>query len=117
MERKNVLTYKGYYTKIEYSVEDSLLWGKIEGINDLVLFESEDPKKIEQEFIHAVDEYLSFCAANDQNPNKPYKGTFNVRISPDLHKELSLYAFINDMSLNSAVEEAIEKMLFDKKKI
>ena len=47
---KNVLEYKGYYTKINFSVEDKVLFGKIEGINDLVNFESESIDEIENEF-------------------------------------------------------------------
>ena len=53
---KNILQYKGYFTKIEYSVEDRLLYGKIEGIKDLVNFESENVEEIEQEFKNAVDD-------------------------------------------------------------
>ena len=44
----NILEYKGYYTKVEYSAEDKVLYGKIEGIKDLVNFESESPEKIEE---------------------------------------------------------------------
>ena len=58
---KNILQYKGYFTKIEYSVEDRLLYGKIEGIKDLVNFESESVEEIEQEFKNAVDDYFGLC--------------------------------------------------------
>jgi hypothetical protein len=56
----NILRYKGYFTKINYSAEDKVLHGKIEGINDLVTFESNNANQIEQEFHKAVDDYLSF---------------------------------------------------------
>lgn len=115
MEKKNILMHKGYYTKIEYSAEDSLLWGKIEGINDLVLFESGDPNLIKQEFIQAVDEYLSFCDENNLIPEKPYKGSFNIRIAPQLHKSLALYSFQNDISINASVEKAIRELLAPKR--
>ena len=83
---KNILQYKGYFTKIEYSVEDRLLYGKIEGIKDLVNFESENVEEIEQEFKNAVDDYLELCQELGQEPDKTYSGTFNVRISPALHR-------------------------------
>ncbi len=38
----NILEYKGYHTKIEYDKDLGVLFGRIEGINDLVTFESED---------------------------------------------------------------------------
>lgn len=104
----NILEYKGYYTKVEYSAEDNILFGKIEGINDLVTFEEENPKLVEQAFHEAVDDYLIFCEDIGQEPDKVYKGTFNVRIAPELHRKLALISFANGESLNQSVEKAIE---------
>ena len=56
----NLLTYKGYYTLIHFEAEDKVLYGKIEGIDDLVTFESESAKEIEKEFHDAVDDWLEF---------------------------------------------------------
>lgn len=106
---KGVLEYKGYHTKIEFDSEEFILRGKIEGINDLVNFESEDIKGIEKEFHEAVDEYLEFCKEVGKEPDKEYKGTFNVRVSPDLHKKLVIVAMKNGDSLNASVEKAISE--------
>ena len=57
---RNILEYKGYLTKIEYSAEDNVIFGKVEGIKDLILFESENTSGIEGKFHEAVDEYLDF---------------------------------------------------------
>lgn len=104
---KNILEYKGYFAKVEYSAEDKVLYGKIEGIRDLVNFESESIETIEQEFRNAVDDYLELCEELGQNPDKAYSGTFNVRIAPELHRKLALQAVKNSETLNSAVEKAI----------
>ena len=110
MARKtNVLEYKGYFTKVEYDAEDGILYGKIEGINDMVNFESHSMKSVEKEFHRAVDEYLNFCAEVGKQPEKEYKGTFNVRISPALHKKLSAIAGKNGDTLNASVEKAIQQ--------
>lgn len=42
-------------------------------------------------------------------PEQPYKGIFNVRISPELHRNIAVYAIEHGKSLNAAVEEAIGK--------
>ena len=47
---KNILEYKGYHAKIEFDSEDLVLRGKIEGIKDLVNFESADISTVEEEF-------------------------------------------------------------------
>ena len=57
---QSILTYKGYFTVIEFEAEDKVLYGKIEGIDDLVTFESDSAKEIEKEFHYAVDDWLKF---------------------------------------------------------
>ena len=56
----NRFDYKGYYTLIHFDSEDKVLYGKIEGIDDLVTFESDSAKEIEKEFHDAVDDWLEF---------------------------------------------------------
>ena len=107
----NVLEYKGYHTQIEYNAEDGVLYGKIEGIGDLVNFESDSVQGIEQEFHNAVDDYLAFCEEVGKSPDKEYKGLFNVRIKPELHKRLANEAMRESLSLNALVEKAITQYL------
>lgn len=109
MIKSNILEYKGYHTKIIFDAETCTLKGKIEGINDFVNFESTDASNIEKEFHDAVDDYLNFCEEVGKNPEKEYKGTFNIRIDPELHKKLCMEAFQEDTSINSIVEKAIEE--------
>ena len=97
MNKNNILEYKGYHTKVEFDSENFILTGKIEGINDLVNFECEDINEVEHEFHAAVDDYLEFCKEVGKEPDKEYKGTFNVRIDPALHKQLS------NMAMKSAL--------------
>ena len=113
----NILRYNEYYTKIEYSSEDNILYGKIEGINDLVNFESESALEIEKEFHEAVDDYLAFCESVGKDPNKSYKGTFNVRISPEAHRKIALKALRDGTTLNQEVTKAINQYLEEKSDI
>ena len=104
---QNLLHYKGYSAKPEYSVRDQVFYGKILGIDDLVDFYSENAKRIEAEFQQAVDDYLAFCAEIGKEPQKAYSGMFNVRIPPELHRKLSILAQSEGVSLNKVVEQAI----------
>lgn len=105
--KKNILRYKGYMTMIEFSAEDGLLFGKIEGIGDLVNFMGESVKEIEQAFHDAVDDYLDFCKEMGKEPEKPYRGSFNIRISPNLHRAAAVRARESGVSLNRFVEAAL----------
>lgn len=105
--KNSVLEYKGYYASVEFDAETKSLFGKIEGINDLVTFESDNVKKIEKEFRSAVDDYLAFCKEVGKEPEKTYKGRFNVRISPELHQRIARKACEEHGTINSVVEKAI----------
>ena len=110
----NVLEYKGYHTKVQYDAETCILHGKIEGIRDFVNFEASNPEEVEKEFRAAVDDYLEFCEEVGKAPDKEYRGTFNVRIDPSLHRELALEADKKDISMNQMVESAIDAYLHHK---
>ena len=107
----NVLKYKGYYAVVQYSVEDEVLYGKIEGINDLVSFESDNISDVKSEFESAVDDYIEYCEEVGKKPDKAYKGSFNVRIPTELHKKLAISAISDNITLNQAVQQAIELYL------
>ncbi len=101
------LNYKGYTGSIEYSKEDDLLYGKVLGVNGLISYEGKTGKELELDFIEAIEEYFSTCKENGISPDKPFKGSFNVRISTELHKKASLLAMEEKMSLNNFVAESI----------
>ena len=69
--------------------------------------EGDSVNSITDDFHKAVDEYLKFCASRGKEPEMPFKGSFNVRISADLHRRLALTAYTRGVSLNSLVEDAI----------
>ncbi len=108
---ENTLRYKGYFANVNFLADEQLLYGKIEGIDDLVTFQSKDPMKIKQEFENAVDDYLNFCKEVGKEPDKIYKGSFNVRIDCDLHRKIANKAIKNGKSLNQVVETAIRNFV------
>ena len=77
-------------------------------------FESKNADEIEKEFRDAVDDYLDFCHQVGKEPEKTYKGTFNVRIDPELHKAIAIEAMKKGISLNQAVEKAIDQFVYSK---
>lgn len=104
----NIMTYKGYWAKIQYSDEDKCFWGEIEGLeNDSISFEGDTVEELRKDFENAIDHYLSVCKETNSMPEKQYKGSFNVRIEPELHKRATLFAESFNMSLNQFVAKAI----------
>jgi len=105
------LEYKGYTGSIEYSREDGQLYGKVLGIRGLISYEGDTGKKLEVDFMDAIDAYLADCKQNRIAPEKSFKGSFNVRVSPSLHRKAALLAMEENSSLNSFVAESIRERI------
>lgn len=108
------IKYKEFIGSVHFSAEDEVFHGKIEGINALVTFEGETVTNLKKAFIEAVDDYLIFCKEKGISPEKSYKGSFNVRIEPKLHKQASFIAVAEGITLNQFVQRAIEQEIHTK---
>lgn len=105
----DLLEYKGFNGTVEYSAEDKTLYGKVLGVKGYLSYVGNSLENLKQDFEDMIDEYLATCADDGVEPQVPYKGKFNVRISPELHRALAAYSITHGQSLNSTVEEAIKK--------
>ena len=107
-----MMEYKGYLGKVEFDDESNIFHGEVINLRDVVTFQGETVGKLRKAFHESVDDYLEFCAARGEEPEKPYSGKFVVRVEPELHKTLAIRARKDGKSLNSLVNDALSK-LFD----
>ena len=110
---KDILNYKGFLGSVHFSAQDDCFFGKIQGIDDLVTFEGQDVKALKKYFHEAVEDYLDLCKITKKPLLKSYKGSFNIRIAPDLHKKAVQKSLMMGISLNQLVQQAIEKEVED----
>lgn len=103
----NTMKYKNYIGSAEVDFDDNILHGKLLHIKDLVTYEATSPEALETEFRAAVDDYLADCKDMGVEPDTPFKGQFNVRVSPELHRELSICARAQNVSLNEYVARVL----------
>lgn len=108
---RTTLQHRDYDGSVEFSAEDKMLHGRVLGIRDMVSYGGKSVRELEQNFRDAVDEYLAFCEKRGKAPNKPFKGSFNVRVSPDLHQRAARFADEHDMKLNAVVQNALSQYL------
>lgn len=111
------LTHKGYIGTVSFSADDEIFFGKVHGINDLVTFEGTSVREIKKSFKDAVDDYLETCAQLKKEPNKTFKGTFNVRLNPELHQKAAITASRKSITLNDFVKKAIAYALEHEKEV
>lgn len=101
------LKYKEYTSTIHFSAEDELFYGKVVGINDVIVFEGKSVAELKRAFKEAIDDYLDTCKELNKEPEKAYKGSFNVRVPLQLHRAAALAAAQKSMSLNEFVKVAL----------
>jgi len=102
-----MMQYKGYLGAVEYDDEAKLFHGDVLNMRDIITFQGTSVEQIEQAFRESVDDYLEWCAKDGVEPEKPYSGRFNLRISPELHQKLAVAAKKKRMSINNFVEQAV----------
>jgi predicted HicB family RNase H-like nuclease len=113
----DILQYKNYFASVHFSSADEVFYGKAVGINDLVSFEGASVKELKTAFEEAIEDYLDTCETIGKSPEKAYKGTFNVRVPSTLHKEASIFAAINNITLNQLVKKSLSFALQHKNKL
>jgi predicted HicB family RNase H-like nuclease len=112
---KDVIIYKDFIGSVHFDSDDETFYGKIEGINDLVTFEGHEVKELKKAFQEAVEDYLSICSDLNKNPHKSFKGSFNIRINPELHRLAYQIATLEGVSLNQLIRDAISHEVNQKK--
>jgi predicted HicB family RNase H-like nuclease len=107
----DIIQYKSYYAEIHFSSEDEVFYGKLIGINDLVNFEADSVKGLKIAFAEAVEDYIYFCKEIKKTPEKTYKGSFNVGIPSELHRQAAVFASLKKVSLNDFVRYALDETI------
>ena len=108
---KNYLEYKSYIGTVEFSAEDKVFFGKIHGINDVVTFEGVSVPELETAFKESVDDYLETCAVLKKSPDKVFKGSFNVRVPGEIHRNAALLATRKGLNINVVVKLALSYII------
>ncbi|MCX5813640.1 MAG: type II toxin-antitoxin system HicB family antitoxin [Proteobacteria bacterium] len=111
---KDIMMHKGFIGTVHYNADDEIFHGKIEGINDLITFEGNSVKELKEAFVEAVEDYVILCKETGKEPLKSCKGSFNIRIPPELHINALIKATTEGISLNHFIKKAIEREMADR---
>ena len=109
---KNIMQYRDYVGSVEFSEEDGVFFGKVQGIRSLISYEGTNAKELVTDFHNAVDDYYIECEKRGEQPEVAYKGSLNVRFKDsDVHRRAAIYAIMHGQSLNSFIEDAVIEKL------
>jgi predicted HicB family RNase H-like nuclease len=106
-----LMNYRDYLGSVEFDEDERIFHGKLEFIRALVSYEAGDAEALIQAFHDAVDDYLAQCKEQGVPAERPLKGSFNVRVGPDLHRRAVIAAAHAGVSLNAFTTRALEAAL------
>jgi len=107
---KNSMQYKGFTGNVQFDADEMLFYGRVLGLKKAIIaYEGKTVDELVKDFQTGVDDYLDMCAEEGIEPEKPFKGTFYIRIEPALHERLVVNAMNEGVTLNAYIKSALEK--------
>jgi predicted HicB family RNase H-like nuclease len=102
------MNYKSYEAVIHFDENDNIFWGEVVNIpHSMILFHSENAKKLKNEFQISVNAYLETCKQTGREPLRPMSGKILIRTTPNIHSMITAKAKTQGVSVNKFVEMAI----------
>jgi predicted HicB family RNase H-like nuclease len=105
------MTYKGYEGIARFDEDAEMFTGEVINTRDVITFQGRSVAELKHAFKGSIDDYLEYCAARREEPEKPFSGTFTVRLSPELHRHIALEARRRGKSLNAYVVGRLKSKL------
>ena len=92
--------YKGYVANIEFDPDANLFHGQVVNTRDVITFQGTSVDQLQTEFVNSVEDYLAFCASRGEEPERPFSGKLMLRMSPQLHRSITIRAAEQKISVN-----------------
>ena len=77
----------------------------------MISYEGQTVSELKEDFMGAVDDYLTYCKEAGITPRKSYSGSLNIRISPETHSQIAILAKQAGVSINAFIKSAVEKQV------
>jgi len=95
-----MMKYKGYVGVAEVDDEAAIIRGRVVNTRDTITIQGTTVKAAHAALCESVDDSLRFCEELGEEPDKPFSGQVLLRLHPDLHRELSMVAQLEGLSVN-----------------
>ena len=104
----NMMKYKDYLATVEIDTEAELFHGEVVNTRAVLTFQGRTFDDLNSAFVDTIADYEEWCRDRGKEPEKPYSGSFTLRMSPDLHRRVAEAAARSGKSLNRFVNEKLE---------
>ena len=106
-----MMDYKGYFADVEYDDSVKEFSGCTVNMSDVLSFAGKTVEELERAFRETVDAYLDWCKSDGVDPDRPYKGSISLRVSPEVHRDLDIVAKRMGLSVNKLLQNTIADVI------
>lgn len=107
-----MLTHKNYIGYAVFDDEADIFHGEVINVRDVITFQGKSVAELKKAFVDSVEDYLAFCAERGEEPEKPFSGKLNLRLTPELHQKVAVAAKQHGKSLNKWLVETIQTAVY-----
>ena len=85
----NLLRYKDYLATIELDPDAGLFHGEVINTRAVLTFQGRSIDDLSAAFSETIADYEDWCKERGKEPERPYSGSFTLRMPPDLHRRVA----------------------------
>jgi predicted HicB family RNase H-like nuclease len=100
--------YKGYQGRFDYDRDADIFHGDVLHLTDVITFQGRSIDELKKALADSIEDYFDLCKEAGKQPQKPFSGTFNVRLHPEIHQRIAMRAAHDGISLNKWVAKTLE---------
>ena len=104
----NLLPYKDYLATIELDPDAGLFHGEVINTRAVLTFQGRSIDELSAAFSETIADYEDWCRERGKEPERPYSGSFTLRMPPDLHRRVAEAAARSGKSLNGFIKDTLE---------
>lgn len=105
------MEYKGFQGVVQFDDEANIFHGDVVNTRDVITFQGESVAELKKAFEESIDDYLEFCKAHGEEPEKPFSGKFLIRMKPELHRRVAAAAQRKGKSINQFAGQGFGKSI------
>lgn len=102
------MTHDGYLATIELDEDAGLFHGEVINTRDVLTFQGRTLDELKTAFADTIADYVEWCLERGKAPEKPFSGTFSVRVAPDIHRRAAAAAAREGKSLNGFIADVLD---------
>jgi predicted HicB family RNase H-like nuclease len=105
----NVISYRGHYARITFDPSADAFHGRVLGMQDVISFYGRTSDELREEMRAAVEDYIAWCKAEGDKPEKSWAGKLTLRPDEDVRRRVLIAAAARGQSVNAWINQVIDR--------